>query len=111
MFTQRNGHKIKTCDGCEYRCELGYVLRDKMPGLPLVQIWPTIDGRCIEEYIDPDGERVVSHQSSECSERFHNVPEYKGLDFERDFGSPQHCIATIKLARRIATYCDHYKQR
>ena len=111
MFTQRNGHKIKTCDGCEYRCELGYVLRDKMPGLPLVQIWPTIDGRCIEEYIDPDGERVVSRQSSGCSERFYNVPEYKGLDFERDFGSPQHCIATIKLARRIATYCDHYKQR
>lgn len=111
MFTQRNGHKIKTCDGCEYRCELGYVLRDKMPGVPLVQIWPTIDGRCIEAYIDPNGEMVVSHQSSECSERFYNVPEYKGLDFERDFGSPQHCIATIKLARRIATYCDYYKQR
>lgn len=111
MFTQRNGHKIKTCDGCEYRCELGYVLRDKVPGVAYAQIWPTIDGRCIEEYIDPNGERVVSHQSSECSERFYNVPEYKGLDFERDFGSPQHCIATIKLARRIATYCDHYKQR
>ncbi len=111
MFTQRKKLKIKTCDGCEYRCELGYVLRDKIPGLPLVQMWPTIDGCCIEEYIDPDGERVISHQSSECSERFYNVPEYKGLDFERDFGSPQHCIATIKLARRIATYCDHYKQR
>lgn len=111
MFTQRNGHKIKTCDGCEYRCELGYVLRDKVPGVAYAQIWPTIDGRCIEEYIDPNGERVISHQSSECSERFYNVPEYKGLDFERDFGSPQHCIATIKLARRIATYCDHYKQR
>ena len=111
MFTQRNGHKIKTCDGCEYRCELGYVLRDKVPGVAYAQIWPTIDGRCIEEYIDPNGERVVSHQSSECSERFYNVPEYKGLDFERDFGSPQHCIATIKLARRIATYCDYYKQR
>ena len=111
MFTQRNGHKIKTCDGCEYRCELGYVLRDKVPGVAYAQMWPTIDGRCIEEYIDPNGERVISHQSSECSERFYNVPEYKGLDFERDFGSPQHCIATIKLARRIATYCDHYKQR
>ena len=111
MFTQRNKLKIKKCDGCEYRCELGYVLRDKIPGLPLVQMWPTIDRCPIEEYIGPDGERVISHQSSECSERFYNVPEYKGLDFKRDFGSPQHCIATIKLARRIATYCDHYKQR
>ena len=62
MFTQRKKLKIKTCDGCEYRCELGYVLRDKIPGLPLVQMWPTIDGCCIEEYIDPEGERVIPHQ-------------------------------------------------
>lgn len=114
MFTQRNKLKIKKCDGCEKRCELGYDFKEKT-FWSYAEMHPTIAGQCIDNYINPDGEAVVifsRQQSREFNERaFHNISEYNGLDFKRDFGSPQHCIATIKLARRIATYCDYYKQR
>ena len=114
MFTQRNKLKIKKCDGCEKRCELGYDFKEKTLW-SYAEMHPTIAGQCIDNYINPDGEAVVifsRQQSREFNERaFNNISEYNGLDFKRDFGSAQHRIATIKLARRIATYCDYYKQR
>lgn len=114
MFTQKHRYNIQKCDGCEKRCELGYDFKEKT-FWSYAEMLPTIAGQCIDNYINPDGEAVVifsRQQSREFNERaFNNISEYNGLDFKRDFGSAQHRIATIKLARKIAKCCDNYRSK
>ena len=79
-FTQEKRIKVRKCQGCEKRCELGYTeLRGR-------KILPKIGDCTIDTYID-ENNQVIDKRTLICFDP----------------------IVAMKTAREIAKLCDHYQ--
>lgn len=112
-FTQKNRINIKTCDGCEKRCKLGYYEETEQEAkakttsarrlaatLPVIRcVWPTIDGKQIISFFDKYGE---PQQCVFYSEFLHQSDTLKAMAYKQKI---------LEKAHEIAKLCDHYKTR
>lgn len=90
------------CQGCDEHCKLGEYHEVRRHGSEYVlHVWPAIDGKKIETYINNDGVLVNAEQ------------------FDRDISKDYDPYYLYRIAhnrvinetRKIATLCDKYKTR
>ena len=102
-FTQENETNLHNvpdetiCDGCDKHCKLGFRYLDHPECFPFVyRIYPTIDGKPIEQYRGKNG------QTFDIRMPVHYKLRDEYVDREQQ---------AIELAQKIVKYCDHYKTR